>query len=204
MLELHVTEKHTGKMTNMASISTSCKVNPMCAKYAKIEGSVCSKCYAQRQLSMYKNMQPCMERNFKILTENILSLDELPTLNNVYFRIESFGDLANKTQAINYLNLIKKNPQTFFGWWTKNPQFIKQALDDGYEKPKNCNIIYSSMFINERADKIYNFIDKIFTVYDKDHADKKKSKINCGARSCFKCHKCYEKNRILYINEKLK
>lgn len=203
MDKIHVTTGHTGKMYGIGSISTSRNLNPNCIERAKVEGSICSKCYAIRQLGVYKQLRNALEKNYKILTERILTDEELPILNYGYFRIESFGDLANTTQAINYLNIIKKNPQTFFGWWTKNPKYIDEALK-GSKKPKNVNIIYSSMFINVRQEPTYDFIDKIFTVYDKDFIKDNKIKINCGAKSCLKCHKCYEKNRTKYINERLK
>lgn len=203
---IHITTGHTGKMLGIASISTSRNLNPNCQKYSQIKGSICSKCYAARQLKMYKNLRDALERNYKLLTERVLSDDELPVMNYSFFRIESFGDIANVTQAINYLNLIRKNSQTFFGWWTKNPAYIQKAFEKtGYKKPKNCNIILSSMFIDKRTENNqYDFIDKVFTVYSKDYIKENKININCGARSCLNCHKCYEKNRIKYVNEKLK
>lgn len=202
---IEITKDHTGKMKEMGSVSTSCKVNANCAKYAQIPGSICSKCYAQRMTKMYKNLDAKLRRNFDALTTDIIPIEELPILNYGYFRIEAFGDLANTTQAINYFHLIQKNPQTFFGWWTKNPKYIAEALETmKIKKPKNVNIIYSSMFINKRMEVEYPFIDKVFTVYDKDYIKDNKIKINCGGRSCLSCHRCYEKNRTKYINEQLK
>ena len=56
----------------------------------------------------------------------------------------------------------------------------------------------------DQADPGYDFIDKIFTVYDKDYISAHDVSINCGAKSCLTCHKCYVKSKIKYINEKLK
>ena len=81
MNELHITTKHTGKMTGMQSLSTSCKTNPNCEKNAKIEGSVCQKCYAQRQMKMYKNMSAAFEKNAEILTKGIIPNEDLPIIN---------------------------------------------------------------------------------------------------------------------------
>lgn len=203
--KLHITTGHTGKMEGIGSISTSKLCNHNCEIYAKNPDNICSHCYASRQLGMYKNLREVLERNYYLLTESVLADEDLPILNYGFFRIESFGDLDNTTQAINYLNLIRKNPQTFFGWWTKNPWYIDEALKQmGIKKPKNVNIIYSSIKINERADARYDFVDKIFTVYDKDYIKENKIKINCGVKSCLTCHQCYGKNRVKYINEKLK
>lgn len=200
--ELHITRDHRGKMKDMQSISTSCKCNKRCEKNAKIKGSICESCFAQRQLDYMTSMQVPLERNFKLLTKGILPLEDLPYLNVFMFRIESFGDLANVTQAINYLNLIRKNPWCHFAWWTKNPDFIAKAFKKtGYEKPKNLIIIRSSLMVNKPVKPGYWFVDKVFTVYDKEYAETHGIEINCGARHCFTCHTCYFDNGVIYINE---
>lgn len=43
---VHFTVNHTGKMTGMASLSTSVIDNPICAARAKVKGSICEKCFA--------------------------------------------------------------------------------------------------------------------------------------------------------------
>ena len=201
MNELHITTKHTGKMTGMQSLSTSCKTNPNCEKNAKIEGSVCQKCYAQRQMKMYKNMSAAFEKNAEILTKGIIPNEDLPIINACYFRFESFGDLHNSTQLVNYFNICKKNPDVHFALWTKNPWIVAEVAD---QKPKNLQIIVSSLMLNKQID-ISNmpYIDKVFTVYDKETIDKEGININCGARNCLVCHKCYKKGNKV-INEKLK
>ena len=66
---------------------------------------------------------------------------------------------------------------------------IAEALETmKIKKPKNVNIIYSSMFINKQVECDYPFVDKIFTVYDKDYIKDNKININCGGRSCLSCH----------------
>ena len=203
MGKLHITEKHTGKMKGMQSISTSCKTNPFCEEHAKVDGSICQKCYAQRQMKMYTNMSACFEKNAEILTNEILKDEDLPKLNCQYFRFEAFGDLINKTQVLNYFNICKKNPGVKFALWTKNPWLITEVAD---QKPDNLQIIVSSLFINSamQIGPSYTFVDKVFTVYDKKTIEKENIDINCGARNCLECHKCYEHNGIKYINERLK
>lgn len=205
---LHITLNHTGKMRWMQSLSTSCILNGNCAKYAKIKGSICEKCYAQRQLRTYTTMQPCLERNTKLLTESILPKEELPLVNACFFRFEAFGDLINENQVINYFNICKVNPYTHFALWTKNPHIIAKALENT-KKPKNLQIIWSSLLIDKTVpldvlQKKYPFIDKTFTVYSKKAIKEGNVEINCGAKNCFKCHKCYLKNNETVINEKLK
>ena len=201
---LHITVNHSGKMDGMQSLSTSPYKNMQCERNAKIAGSICEKCFSRKQMKRWSPMEKPLIKNFEILTSKILPVDELPIINALYFRFEAFGDLANEIQAANYLNIAKHNPGVRFAWWTKNARFIKKALENGFEKPDNLVIVYSSLYLNKAEDvakmkRLYPFIDKIFTVYDKKSSCG--VAINCGERQCLKCRLCYEKNGIDIINE---
>ena len=201
---LHFTTKHTGKMAGLASISTAVTTNERCAKNAQIDGSICQKCFASKQMKIFPSMEKPMAENQRILTSEILPKEKIPIINNIYFRFEAFGDLNNATQVINYFRICYKNPKVKFALWTKNPDFIASAIKAGYEKPHNLNIVLSSLFINKERKNTFDFVDKIFTVYDDDYIKENEIEINCGARNCFSCGLCYEKNGISVINEKLK
>ena len=205
---VHYTLNHQGKMIGMMSLSTSCTCNTYCKKRSENKETVCSYCYAQRQMKIYKNLEKCLIKNTEILTQKVLEDYELPIINALYFRLEAFGDLNNTTQVINYFNLCKKNPGVRFALWTKNLWLIDSVINhDHINKPRNLNIIYSSPFLNESNENIfvlYPFIDKVFTVYEKEFIKKNDIEINCGAKNCLTCAKCYKKNKLKYINEKLK
>lgn len=203
---VHYTVNHTGKMTGMQSLSTSCLDNPYCRMYAKDPEKICSKCYAERQMNCYKSMQNCLAKNTEILTTKRLSYEEIPFLNAAMFRFESFGDIQNETQVINYLNICHKNPHVNFALWTKNPAILKTVFEEiGEAKPENLQIVLSSHYLNKQADITpWWFVDKIFTVYTKEYAEEHKLDINCGARLCIACRRCYLDNDITYINELLK
>lgn len=201
---LHFTTKHTGKMEGMVSISTSVTTNERCAKNAQIEGSICQKCFAAKQMKIFPSMENPMVENQRILTSSIIDFELLPYINNLYFRFEAFGDLNNETQVINYFNICKKNPGVKFALWTKNPDYIQKALEMGHDKPENLNIILSSLFINKERKNPYSFVDKVFTVYDPAYIEENSVSINCGARNCFSCGLCYNKNGVKIINERLK
>lgn len=201
---LHFTTKHSGKMSGMVSISTSVTTNERCKKNASIKGSICEKCFASKQMRVFPTMEKPMVENQRILTSSVLPMELLPTINNLYFRFEAFGDLNNDIQVMNYFNLCYKNPKTKFALWTKNPDYIESAIKQGYKKPENLNIVLSSLFINQERKSKYDFVDKIFTVYDPHYIEKNNISINCGSRNCFDCGLCYEKNNVTIINEKLK
>ena len=201
---LHFTTRHSGKMAGMVSISTSVTTNERCKKNAAIPGSVCEKCFAAKHMRVFTNNAAPLEENQRILTRDILPDEKLPIINSLYFRFEAFGDLNNSIQVINYFNMCYKNPGVKFALWTKNPDYIAEAIAAGYEKPENLNIVLSSLFLNQERKNPFPFVDKVFTVYDPDYIEKNDVEINCGAKSCFSCGLCYNKNEVKIINEKLK
>ena len=99
---LHLTTNHTGKMTGMYSLSTSCKENAHCVERSKNPFSICSECYAITMSNNYSSLDKCLIRNTEILTSEILDTNKLPYINAHSFRFESFGDLNNSIQVINY------------------------------------------------------------------------------------------------------
>ena len=200
---------HTAKMEGMASLSTS-PCNPICEARAKDPDSICSKCFARAMANRFDNFNLKLEKNAEFLSREVYAVEDMPLINYRFFRLEAFGDLTNVTQVKNYINLVKANPYTSFALWTKNPHFIAEAIKDGYTIPNNLVIIYSSPFMNAKADLKalqikYPFINKVFTVYtDETTATGNGAKINCGARSCLKCHRCYTKRTASEVNELLK
>lgn len=202
---LHITTNHTGKMSGMYSLSTCCACNQYCMEYAKDSKKICSHCYADTMMKMYKSMKKLLVKNTEILTTEIIDKGKLPLINALYFRFEAFGDLNNWIQVVNYFNICNKNKSVHFALWTKNPFIVKQAIEMGYKKPQNLQIILSSHYLNVVADKSkWDFVDKVFTVYSKDFIAENNVEINCGAKSCLKCHKCYKSGGCEFISEKLK
>lgn len=207
---------HTAKMAGNISISTSPALNERCAQRAACGNSkcICVECFAFSMLNTYSALGKKLARNTEILTSDIIPWDCIPEINperHPAARIEAFGDLNNTIQAINYINLIKKNPGVMFAWWTKNPDRIAAAIEAGYDIPENVNIIYSSPIIDHCSDGAammhkYPFINKVFTVYRSDTSCKAHTgaAANCGARHCMTCKLCYSKNDTIYVNEILR
>ena len=204
---LHYTINHTGKMAGLQSLSSSVLLNPSCIKRMQNNDTICSKCFAAAMMNRYKDLDRCVQDNTPILTGSVLPDSVLPIIPVRYFRFESVGELINATQVINYFNIARKNPDTLCALWTKNPHIVARAIAAGHEKPANLQIVLSSPLINKPIKSTkYDFIDKIFTVYDKKAAAA--VNINCGARSCLACGRCYRPNpagvAVQYVNEVLK
>lgn len=201
---------HTAKMKGIHSLSTWKGDNKYCRAYSKNKKNICYYCYVEGLAKFYgRQFVEKYKRNSEILKKQLLKVHlDLSRCKQKYYRFESFGDLSSMKQVMNYFQICYDNPTKRFALWTKNPWIIEWVIKEkGWGKPKNLNIIYSSRQLNKcdlRIFEKYDFIDKIFTVYDKNYIKKHHIEINCGARDCATCLKCYEENDIRIINEELK
>lgn len=209
----HFCTRHTGKMTNIVSYSTSVLENKYCqARRANCPGSVCNECFACSQLECYAESVKKLHRATLLATRREWTAAITPYFNPYNWpliRLESFGDIQNIIQVKNYFLIASENPKSRVALWTKNPGIIRAAIKAGAVKPDNLNIGLSSLYINKPASietlSQYDFIDFNFTVYDADYIEEHNTVINCGARSCYTCQKCYTKtDGLQLINERLK
>ena len=211
-IEKALCTNHNGKMSKMVSLSSSCEKNPDCLNRMDLDPStfICPNCFSKDLQDAYPDLRNKLIANTDLLASRIFTNEELPILNYHYFRYESFGDLLNSIQVVNYFNLSKKNKHMETALWCKNIWHVNNAIKAGYSKPKNMNIGYSSMKLNTVGDwvlKQYNFIDFIFTVFTARYAIENDIQINCGNRICIECTACYKHHKpgtVTYINEILK
>lgn len=207
-----ICNNYTGKMKGMYGIGTLLRLSVFCFLKRLNEKLICHNCYAEN-ISVENACK--LARATLVLCTFIFPAEMLPLVNVLVFRIESFGDLLNTTQARNYINFVLKNDHVNFAIWTKNPWILYNVLEDYYhgKKPKNLQVIYSSPKMNVCSSnmlKLYilkngkSMIDKIFTVYTYDYALENNITINCGGAKCLECKTCYLKNKTVFINEMLK
>lgn len=198
------TTNHTGKMTGFSSLSTSPVHNTFCIARSQCKGTICEHCYSVAMQLQYKNLSQMLAKNLEVLASRLIPVEKWPLVNSLMFRLESFGDVQNETQVLNYFNFCRRNPRVQFTVWTKNLPVYANALRAS-SKPDNLIIIASSAFLNKPADvSAYPFVDKVFTVYTKEYAAENGVNINCGARSCMACQRCYSHNPDFHVNELLK
>jgi hypothetical protein len=144
-----------------------------------------------------RNCEPAWEHNSKLFSESLIPEDQLPILKkDKVFRLHAHGELINEVHAQNFMNLVKKNPQTIFGWFTKRKDLMLPLLKDG--KPDNLIMIYSNPKVDDPNPVLPEHFDKIFSVYTTDSPN-----INCQ-KSCDGCRICYSNNTITHVNELIK
>lgn len=211
--KIHISTSMSGKMEGIEALSTSCLCNHLCMARKNLKGSICESCFACATVSRYKALGKCLESNYRVLTSRLLSESEAACVrfNSTLGRIEAFGDVANAVHPRNYLRIIKSNPQTNFGVWSKNPGYWDEAIQ-AEGKPSNVTMVLSSLFKNMPCKdyKAYSWVDYVFTVYTPDWLEsngKDEDFINCGARDCTTCQRCYKHHdgsEPIMVNELLK
>lgn len=211
-MTIHVTNHSDNtKMAGIQSIGTTSLCNPICQKRKEQCDGVCAHCYADSLCKMRKNLNEHLIQNYEKLTSRLLSPTEAAAVpvTSLIARIESFGDVANVTQARNYLRIIRAHNWIQFGIWSKNFG-IWHAAFKKEGKPKNCTYVHSSMNLNHQDEVpplMKKYTDHVFTVWTKDVYDdviKANPSSECAGLSCAKCQKCYRRKGSLYINERLR
>jgi hypothetical protein len=202
----------TGKLLRIAALNTSPLDNAFCKKmhnsekkyktkksklpngfdkiftvyYKEIENeleTVCNKCYSCKMLNgIRKTCRKPWHENGEKLSSGIIPKNEVIETSSIYYRFNAHGELINMNHMINLMNIVKNNPKTKFALWTKRKSIVQKWLKENH-KPDNVNFIYSNPVIQNNTENV---------------------NINCGARNCFDCAICYEKNSIVNVNELLK
>lgn len=202
IIVIKITTKHSGKMKGLISINTNSLTIPNCIERAKNDKLVCGACYSNKLLKLRPVVANAYQVNNNFLSMKVHDQEYLPRLNASTVRFNAFGELINIEHAINLIKICYKNKNTQFSLWTKETAMIWKAIRD-FGKPDNLILIYSDYAVNKPIKEMPRYFDKTFTVWSKDH--KNADFINCGAKACFDCFKCYDKeDKTTHIHEVLK
>lgn len=205
--------EHQGKMTLIPSISTNKKLNENCRKMSSSGNCdcICTHCYADNVMAMYPKLEASLTNNTAVLTRE-LTFAEIKTiskffLNTAIARFESFGDLNNETQLLNYIRIARAAKHTRFALFTKQYGIVRKYFESGKRFPDNVTLILSSPYIdhvlNEAMVDVFKQYHRrviTFTVT----RDKTNPGINCGQRRCIECRNCYDAKNPKNVIERIK
>ena len=199
---IHIS-KMTGKLDGFKAISSNTVTNPYCIQQNKCDNpnNICTYCYSHTMLETYrKNMQPALERNSQALGNSVLSIEELPTILDAFFRFNAHGELINETHLINLVNIAKKNPHCNFALWSKRYDIVKSVFSN-MEKPSNLILVFSNSKISSILSKPPKYFDKTFNnVLESEYKEEQ----NCTGQQCKNCLLCYKKDTTNTIVEMVK
>ncbi len=197
---IHITEGN-GKLELINSINTNPLDNEYCIKMSKKPNTVCFKCYSIRTLNRWYQVRKPLTRNSIELSETVLPMRDLPTINALYFRFNSHGELINKKHLLNLFKICRKNPKVSFALWSKRIEVFDELNMD--KRPDNLVLIYSSPIVNLKSRKPREYFDKVFTVFTEDYVSENSIEINCQ-KKCYRCLTCYSRTTPVFIQELIK
>lgn len=192
---MHIS-KLSGKLEGFRSLSSDTTSNEFCKKMHGAKDGICTVCYSMKSLNGYRrNAVNALKRN-DYLSVRPLGDSEIPKLMDKYFRIHAHGEIINLQHAENILKLIKANPQTFFGWWSKRKDIVAELFSK-HKKPSNLNMIFSNSKIDAVMSSPPKYFDKTFNNITEGSA-------NCTGQKCKDCLACYSKGTTDTIIEHVK
>lgn len=185
--------------------SSSCKMGN---KLKKIEGSVCSKCYAHKGNYCYPMIQACLQRRLKSITNPLWAiamstLIEYRCKTVPYFRFHDSGDLQSVDHLLNIVTIASNLPKVKFWLPTKEYKMVDTA-SKLVSIPKNLVIRRSLYMINDRQENMAH-ANALVVVKDKIRDERYKGVHVCQAtlhrHPCGKCRACWKNDiaEVAYI-----
>ena len=215
----HRNGENNSKLDGGASVSTEVHDNIYCIARMKLAmeeiakqgwtNIICADCYAESMQRQYAGLSNRNKLNGFILRNVLIPKKAWKHLNlagALFYRVQSFGDVENVTEA---RNLLRSCPSYIpCAIWSKNAGIWAEAFRLEGGKPKNVMFVWSSLRINvieEVPECIKEWCDHRFTVFSPEYLkEHPEIVINCGGRSCKSCLLCYKKNNTFDIFEVLK
>ena len=162
------------------------------AKLNKVEGSVCSDCYALK--GMYgdwnKNVTEAHAKRAQALKDP-LWIDAMVFLINTrkmdYFRWHDSGDIQSLQHLFNIVSIAEQCPKTKFWIPTREKKFINQYLDSFGAFPKNLIVRVSATMQDEPAGDFPN----TSTVHKNAKPIGRACNSNKQGGKCLDCRDCW-------------
>lgn len=183
---------------------------------SKVEGSVCSKCYAKKGRYQFPNVQDALQRRYDSLS-NPKWVEAMTVLINhyckdvPYFRFHDSGDLQGCAHLHKIVSVCRNLPHIKFWLPTIEWNIVKNYSDwviVPMKMPDNLNIRFSYPITDHiRKYSANSFIAEFTHSAVSTKTDTMPSHIVCPATSgkqkgCQDCRKCWDREQQLVIYAK--
>jgi len=189
--------------------SISAKRCDMGSKLAKIEGSVCNKCYALKGRYMFGNTQDALERRYNAWSNDrdtwtnamiYIMNNKKHIINTGHFRWFDSGDIQGTAMLSDINTVAWSSPNIRFWLPTKEYKLVKEYTQNNDIAP-NLIIRVSNPNVNSNTLKGY---DHISSVYSKDMLENSDGYICPSSKQgnqCGECRACWSDkiNEVSYI-----
>ena len=150
-----------GKPSKMPGFSTSlsafdCKTG---SKLAKVEGSVCSKCYAFNGNYRYPAVKKAHKARLEALKHPqwieamTLLIGHYTNKADPYFRVHDSGDIQSPEHLLQWVQIARNLPWVKFWMPSKEIKWVKQAYKSISDFPENLVVRLSAPMIGQSAPK---------------------------------------------------
>lgn len=183
-------------------------------RMAKIKGSICSKCYANKgNYARYENgIKPAQFARLDSITQALenaenetIWLSAMVSLigKDEYFRFHDSGDLQSVEHFNLIVNLAKVMPKTTFWLPTREYGMIKDYIQAGNVIPKNLIVRLSAMYVDQPVivpKSLQNVANvttsNVHSTYDAKFGNECQSYKNDG--QCNTCRLCWTTEPVTY------
>ena len=139
----------TSKMPG-SSFSTSAFACQTGSKLAKIEGSVCNKCYARKGFYHMPNVKAAQEWRLEFMQTAAFVDTMIEEIGDEkYFRWFDAGDVQSVSDCLKIITICLKTPRTKHWCPTKEAKYWSQALEM-VDLPKNLIVRLSAPMVGDR------------------------------------------------------
>jgi hypothetical protein len=150
-----------GKPSKMPGFSTSlsafdCKTG---SKLAKVEGSVCSKCYAFNGNYQWPAVKSAHKARLKALAHPkwveamTLLIGHYTNRADPYFRIHDSGDIQSEEHLLQWISIARNLPWVKFWMPSKEVRWVKAVRKETKDWPENLLIRLSAPMIGQAPPK---------------------------------------------------
>lgn len=187
-----------GKPKKMPGYSTSlsaydCKVG---RRLAKVEGSVCNKCYATRGNYSYEVVRAAHAARKEALSHPLwveamtLLIEHYTDKNDPYFRVHDAGDIQDYNHLMMWVQVARNLPWVHFWMPSKEYRIVKLAKKSVTDWPENLVVRLSAPMIGQEPPSSISYLST--STVDAGIGEKCLAYTRGGV--CGDCRACWDKN----------
>lgn len=124
-------------------------------KMALVNGSICSICYALKGRYAFENVQDCLERRFRSLTDtrwiDAMTTAILNKETSGHFRWHDSGDLQGVWHLHMIVEVCRRTPSIRHWLPTREYSIIRKYIDAGGQIPDNLTVRLSALMVDGPA-----------------------------------------------------
>lgn len=167
-------------------------------RMAKVQGSICSQCYAMRNNYTYPDVQDCLERRYQSLFDPRW-IDAMVFLikhyeSSGYFRWHDSGDLQGAWHLKMIVAVCEQTPLIKHWLPTREYAFVREYVDSGGIIPDNLTVRFSALMIDGPAPR--HLAERCGVQVSGVSKDGFTCPASQQGNKCLTCRECWNRNTL--------